>query len=67
MVVESNNSPFRGLGGDTIFVTGIGTGIGKTLVSAILAEALECDYWKPVQAGRSWNNRLRLGETKYNK
>ncbi len=36
---------------DTIFVTGIGTGIGKTLVSAILAEALECDYWKPVQAG----------------
>jgi len=35
----------------TIFVTGIGTGIGKTLVSAILARALEADYWKPVQAG----------------
>jgi len=35
----------------TIFVTGIGTGIGKTLVSAILVEALEADYWKPVQAG----------------
>jgi dethiobiotin synthetase len=34
-----------------IFVTGIGTGIGKTLVSAIIAEALEADYWKPVQAG----------------
>lgn len=34
-----------------IFVTGIGTGIGKTLVSAILVEALEADYWKPVQAG----------------
>jgi dethiobiotin synthetase len=34
-----------------IFVTGIGTDIGKTLVSAILAEALEADYWKPVQAG----------------
>ena len=33
------------------FITGIGTGIGKTLVSAILAEALDADYWKPVQAG----------------
>lgn len=36
---------------NTIFVTGIGTGVGKTLVSAILVEALEADYWKPVQAG----------------
>jgi dethiobiotin synthetase len=34
-----------------IFVTGIGTGVGKTLVSAILTEALQADYWKPVQAG----------------
>jgi len=34
-----------------IFITGIGTAIGKTLVSAIVAEALEADYWKPVQAG----------------
>ena len=34
-----------------IFVSGTGTGIGKTFVSAILAEALEADYWKPVQAG----------------
>ncbi|MCS3795358.1 dethiobiotin synthase [Niastella sp. OAS944] len=34
-----------------IFITGIGTGIGKTLVSAILTKALEADYWKPVQAG----------------
>ena len=32
-------------------VAGIGTGIGKTLVATILAEALEADYWKPVQAG----------------
>lgn len=36
---------------ETYFVTGIGTGIGKTIVSAILVEALEADYWKPVQAG----------------
>ena len=34
-----------------IFVTGIGTGVGKTVVCAALAEALEADYWKPVQAG----------------
>ena len=33
------------------FVTGIDTDSGKTLVSAILCEALNADYWKPVQAG----------------
>lgn len=34
-----------------IFVTGIGTGVGKTIVSAIVAEALQADYWKPIQTG----------------
>ncbi len=34
-----------------LFITGIGTGIGKTLVAAIVTEALEASYWKPVQAG----------------
>lgn len=34
-----------------VFVSGTGTGIGKTFVSAILAEALQADYWKPIQAG----------------
>ncbi len=34
-----------------IFITGIGTGIGKTLVSAVVTEALGASYWKPVQAG----------------
>jgi len=34
-----------------IFVTGIGTGVGKTCISAIVARALEADYWKPIQAG----------------
>ncbi len=34
-----------------IFVSGIGTNVGKTIVSAILCEALEADYWKPVQTG----------------
>ncbi len=33
------------------FVTGIGTGVGKTVVSAILCETTRADYWKPVQAG----------------
>ena len=33
------------------FVSGIGTEVGKTIVSAILAEALKADYWKPIQAG----------------
>ncbi|RVU00627.1 dethiobiotin synthase [Mucilaginibacter limnophilus] len=34
-----------------IFITGIGTGIGKTIVSAVLVEKLKADYWKPVQSG----------------
>jgi len=34
-----------------IFITGIGTGVGKTIVAAILTEALRADYWKPVQSG----------------
>ncbi len=34
-----------------IFVTGISTEVGKTVASAILVEALEADYWKPIQAG----------------
>lgn len=34
-----------------LFVTGIGTGIGKTIVSAILTECLNADYWKPIQSG----------------
>lgn len=33
------------------FVTAIDTDSGKTLASAILCEALQADYWKPIQAG----------------
>lgn len=33
------------------FITGIGTNVGKTIASAILVEALNADYWKPIQAG----------------
>jgi len=34
-----------------LIITGIGTGIGKTLVSSIFVQALSADYWKPIQAG----------------
>lgn len=34
-----------------IFITGIGTDVGKTVVAAIITEALKADYWKPIQAG----------------
>ncbi|MEO7960632.1 MAG: dethiobiotin synthase [Ginsengibacter sp.] len=34
-----------------IFITGTGTNVGKTIVAAIITEALKADYWKPVQAG----------------
>jgi dethiobiotin synthetase len=39
----TNNKP--------LFITGIGTGIGKTIVSAALVEKLKADYWKPIQSG----------------
>ena len=32
-------------------ITGIGTDIGKTVVSAIVAQSLDASYWKPIQAG----------------
>ncbi|MFT6964747.1 MAG: dethiobiotin synthetase, partial [Flammeovirgaceae bacterium] len=32
-------------------VAGIGTDVGKTVISAILVEKLQADYWKPIQAG----------------
>ncbi len=34
-----------------IFVTGISTNVGKTVVSSVLVESLAADYWKPIQAG----------------
>lgn len=36
---------------ESYFITGIDTGIGKTIVSAILTEKLQADYWKPIQSG----------------
>jgi dethiobiotin synthase len=33
------------------FVTGTDTGVGKTVLSALLVAALDATYWKPVQTG----------------
>lgn len=38
-----------------IFITGISTEVGKTIASAIVTEALQADYWKPIQAGELEN------------
>jgi dethiobiotin synthetase len=35
----------------SVFITGTGTDVGKTIASAVITEALQADYWKPVQAG----------------
>ena len=34
-----------------IMVAGSGTGVGKTVVSAVLTTLLQGDYWKPIQCG----------------
>lgn len=36
---------------DRFFVTGTDTGVGKTVVCALLAAGLKTNYWKPVQSG----------------
>ncbi len=33
------------------FITGTDTGVGKTVVSALLCAALDAIYWKPIQTG----------------
>ncbi|HEY4831436.1 MAG TPA: dethiobiotin synthase [Waddliaceae bacterium] len=39
-----------------IMVAGIGTDVGKTIVSAILTTLLKGDYWKPIQCGDEENS-----------
>lgn len=34
-----------------LIVAGIGTNVGKTVISAILTTCLEADYWKPIETG----------------
>ena len=46
-----------------LFITGIGTDVGKTIASSIVVQALEADYWKPIQAGdldNSDSHKLQL-------
>jgi dethiobiotin synthetase len=46
------------------FITGIGTNVGKTIASAIIVEALEADYWKPIQAGDLENSDSHIIKSK---
>ncbi len=34
-----------------LFITGIGTDVGKTVAAAVITKSLQADYWKPVQCG----------------
>ncbi len=34
-----------------LFITGSDTGVGKTVLSALLTAALDAAYWKPIQSG----------------
>jgi dethiobiotin synthetase len=51
---------------ERFFITGTDTGVGKTVVSALLCAALDAYYWKPIQTGtRDGTDRRtveRLGE-----
>ena len=43
------------------FITGTDTGVGKTVVSAMLCAALDAIYWKPIQTGtREGSDRIRV-------
>ncbi len=39
------------------FITAIGTDSGKTVISAIVAEATGYNYWKPIQSGNDCTDR----------
>jgi dethiobiotin synthetase len=45
-----------------IVIVGIGTGVGKTLVSAVVCKALNAAYWKPIQTGYLSGNGDRDAE-----
>ena len=44
---------------EKIFVAGISTNVGKTIISAILTEYLQADYWKPIQTGSAEGRDLQ--------
>ena len=39
-----------------LFITGIGTDVGKTIASAVIVEHYQADYWKPIQSGDLHNS-----------
>lgn len=46
-----------------IFITGIGTEVGKTVCSAILAACYQAAYWKPVQSGDlQYTDSMKIGD-----
>jgi dethiobiotin synthase len=45
------------------FVTGTDTGVGKTVLSALLCAALDASYWKPIQTGTEVDSDSRTVET----
>ncbi|WP_312901210.1 dethiobiotin synthase [Chryseobacterium taichungense] len=51
MILQEKKSEIQNSGQQLLFVTGIGTEIGKTVCSAILTKYFNADYWKPVQSG----------------
>jgi dethiobiotin synthetase len=51
---------------EDLFITGTDTGVGKTVLSALLVAALDAVYWKPIQTGAvegtDRNTVMRLAE-----
>jgi dethiobiotin synthase len=41
------------------FITGTDTGVGKTVLSALLCAALDASYWKPIQTGTEMDSDSR--------
>jgi len=44
------------------FITGTDTGVGKTVLSALLCAALDASYWKPIQTGTEVDSDSRTVE-----
>lgn len=48
---------------NAIFLSGIGTDVGKTVAAAVLSKAWNMEYWKPVQAGElEWTDSDKVRE-----
>lgn len=43
----------------TFFISGIDTGVGKTIASALLCKILNAAYWKPIQSGSEEDSDLQ--------